>query len=382
MTTSSLSKTEFLNEVGKFVSERIAPLSREIDERNEFPKLLYKEMGEKGILGVTVPKKYGGRNYGFPIYLKVVERVARESSAVAASIATHEMLTYILLKHGTEKQKEKYLTSLVNGEMVGGFAMTEPWAGSDVNSISTSAEIREDTIIIDGVKKFISNGTFGDLFGVVVKTGELGKGRAELSFVLVEKKDPGFKMEEKLDLSGNRGLGVAKLVFNNCEVEKGKLVGEKGEGFKIIMDALLLGKLSYAAIALGLMEEAVNLCLSYTRERKQFNQPLFNFQAVNFTIAEMATEFEASKALLEKVASKWGRDENLNFYASVAKLFITGKACETALKAVQLHGGRGYLRGEKVEKLYRDAKGLEIGEGTSEIQKRIIARELSKMGMV
>ncbi len=371
-------EADILAKAKQFLKKKVQPKSSLIDERNELPVKLFREIGEKGLLGFTVPKNYGGLGLNTLMYIKFMIELAKASPSLAASITTHTMVEHAILNYGLEEQKEKYLPAMVKGGLIGAFAMTEPGAGSDMNRISTSSSFIGDKFVLNGEKIFITNGAVADLFLMVARTGTDSKGRAELSVFIVERKTKGLDVKRKIELSGIRGAGVAHITLSNCQIPRENLLGEVGQGFRIAMDAITVGKISYAAIGIGIASQCLEKSMVHSIKRKQFGNPLIKFEGVGFPLAEIAVELEAARLLTFEAASKMGKGEKVNLYTSMAKLYSTKVAVKSALKAVQIHGAYGYSKESGIERLLRDAKGLEIGEGTSEIQKKIIIRELSK----
>ncbi len=359
-----------------FAQNEIAPVALEYDESQEFPTELFRKMGELGFLGVLVPTEYGGAGMGAIELALIVEEIARACPSIALGVAAHNGLcSNHILQFGSEEIKQKYLPRLATGETMGAWALTEPGSGSDAGAMLTTARRDGDFYILNGTKNFITHGSVGEIAVVMAKT-DPDQGKKGISAFVVDKSMPGFYAAKKENKLGMRSSDTASLVFENVRVPVSHRLGEEGEGFIQALHILDGGRITIAALSLGLAEAAVKHSMRYAFERKQFGQPIAEFQATQFKFAALTTHIEAARLLTYKAA--WLRDQGMPYTleAAQAKLFASELAVRAAEEAVQIHGGYGYTKEYPVEKLYRDAKLLTIGEGTSEIQRIVIARNL------
>ncbi len=359
-----------------FAQNEIAPVALEYDESQEFPTELFRKMGELGFLGVLVPTEYGGAGMGAIELALIVEEIARACPSIALGVAAHNGLcSNHILQFGSEEIKQKYLPRLATGETMGAWALTEPGSGSDAGAMLTTAQRDGDFYILNGTKNFITHGSVGEIAVVMAKT-DPDRGKKGISAFVVDKSMPGFYAAKKENKLGMRSSDTASLVFENVRVPVSHRLGEEGEGFIQALRILDGGRITIAALSLGLAEAAVEHSMQYAFERKQFGQPIAEFQATQFKFAALTTHIEAARLLTYKAA--WLRDQGMPYTleAAQAKLFASELAVRAAEEAVQIHGGYGYTKEYPVEKLYRDAKLLTIGEGTSEIQRIVIARNL------
>jgi len=362
--------------VRDFAELEIKPIAQELDEKAEFSIDLTKKMGELGLFGMYLPEEYGGQGLDTLSYIIAVEELARIDSSQAATLAAHNSLGIGPIYHyGTEEQKLKYLPPLCSGQALWGFGLTEATAGSDSRGSKTKARRENGQWIIDGSKIFITNGASEISIGSTVQavTGEKN-GKKEFSCIIVDKGTPGFKTVSMHGKMMWRASDTAELYFDNCMVSEGNLLGEIGQGSKIMLSTLDNGRLSIAAMGLGLAQGAYELALAYARERKQFGKPISKFQVNAFKLADMATKIELARNLLYKAC--WLKDSGLDFAkeAAMSKLYCSEIAKEVADEAVQLHGGYGLMKDYAIERFYRDQRLLQIGEGTSEIQRLVISR--------
>jgi alkylation response protein AidB-like acyl-CoA dehydrogenase len=360
-----------------FASKELEPAAALRDKEEIFPMDVVKKMGELGLLGMMVPDDYGGAGAGAVSYCLALQEIAYSCASTAVTMSVANLSTEPLLKFGDETQKTKYLIKLAQGELLGCFALTEPGAGSDPGSLSMRAEDKEDYYLINGIKTFITHGQYADVVNLIVRTGP-EKGSKGLSAFIVEKGTPGFSVGSKEDKMGLRASNTVELLFNDCRVPKENLVGKLGAGFKIAMVALDSGRIGIASQALGITRACLDESVKYAKERKQFGKSISSFEAIQWMIADMATGIEAANWLI--LSAAWKKDQGLPFTkeASMAKLFASELANKSAYLALQIHGGYGYLKNFKVERLYRDARATSIYEGTSEIQRLVIARNLLK----
>jgi butyryl-CoA dehydrogenase len=361
----------------QFAEEEVAPISREADERGIFPMHLVKRMGELGFLAGPVDPEYGGAGMDYVSYALLCEELGRVDSSVRGFLTVHASLVALCIQEwGTEEQKRRYLPHLASGEWIGCYALTEPNAGSDAASIETTATEDGDDYVLNGEKIWITNGLSAHVAIVFASKDRSERHRGICAF-LVETDTPGFQRERMPGKElGHRASEHAYITFNNCHVPKSALLGAPGEGFKVAMSALDRGRLGVAAGAVGIAQACLDASIAYTKQRRQFGQRLANFEMIQATLAEMAASVEAARLLVYQAA--WIKDQSLpaTKATSIAKLFATEAAMKAASDAVLLHGNRGYSNEYPVERYYRDIKGLQIYEGTSHIQKLIIAREL------
>jgi alkylation response protein AidB-like acyl-CoA dehydrogenase len=369
--------------VRDFAEREIAPLAEELDEREEFSVELTRKMGELGLLGCFVPTRYGGSEMGYTSYAIAVEELARVDGSQAATIAAGNSLGIgPIYYYGTEPQREEWLPKLCSGEMLAAFGLTEPNAGSDAGASRTRAELDGDHWIINGSKIFITNGAT-PLTGVVIVqavTGGERTGKPELSCLIVPRDAPGFTAREMKKKMMWRASNTAELFFEDCVVPKENLLGKRGDGFHQMLSTLDRGRLAIAAMGLGGSQGAFEMALEYANSRVQFGRPIASFQTIAFKLADMATEIELARNLLYKAC--WLCDENRRFSkeAAMAKLYCSEVMHRCVDHAVQIHGGYGLMKEYKIERFYRDQRLLEIGEGTSEIQRIVIARNIGVAG--
>jgi alkylation response protein AidB-like acyl-CoA dehydrogenase len=362
--------------VRDFARNEIAPKAAEIDEKCEFPWDIVKKLGELGLMGVPFPEEWGGSGFGELTYSIVVEEIAKVCASTAITVAAHTSIgTAPIYHYGTDEQKKKYLIPLAKGEMIGAFAMTEPAAGSDVGSTESTAVRKGDVYILNGSKIFCTNAGVADVMVTSARVGN-GKGVEGITIFLVEKDMPGLVMGKKENKMGWRGSDTRQFSMEDMEVPASNMLGTEGEGFKQNMEILEGGRISIAALSLGIAEAALEASISYSAQRKQFGRTIDHFQAIRFKIADMATGIEAGKHLTYNAANRRDLDLPHGKEAGMAKLFCSELATKCALEAIQIHGGYGYIKEYPVERFLRDAKVCEIGEGTSEIQRIVIARQV------
>ena len=361
-----------------FGSVEIKPKMMEWDESQEFPIALFKKLGALGLMGVLVPQEYGGAGFGYPEYVTVISEVAKIDGSIGLSLAAHNSLcTGHILQFANEDQKQKYLPKLASAEWIGAWGLTEPNTGSDAGNMRTVAVKDGDYYIINGAKNFITHGRSGNVAVVIVRTGEVGDSHGMTAFI-IEKGTPGFSSGKKENKLGMRASETAELIFTDCRVHKSQIIGKEGEGFIQSLKVLDGGRISIAALSLGIAQGAFDAALSYSKERHQFNKPISSFQGISFKLADMATKIEAAKLLTFRAADLKNKGQNVNIESAMAKLYASEIAVEVANEGVQIFGGYGYTKDFPAEKYYRDAKLCTIGEGTSEIQKLVISRALLK----
>ena len=364
--------------VRDFAEKEIRPNVMKWDESQHFPVDLFKKMGELGMMGVFVPEEYNGAGLGYFEYVTIVKEVARVCGSIGLSVAAHNSLcTNHILMFGNEEQKKKYLPKLATAEHIGAWGLTETGAGSDAGGMNTTAVRDGDDWIINGSKNFITHAISGDVAVVVVRTGEKGDSQGMSAFI-IEKGTPGFSGGKKEDKLGMRASETAALFFDNCRVSNDQLLGKEGDGFIQAMKILDGGRVSIAALALGIAQGALDCSVQYSKEREQFGKPISHFQAIAFKLADMATEIEAAELLIMQAADLKNRGEKVTKESAYAKYYASEVSVKVATEAVQIHGGYGYTKEYPAEKFYRDSKLCTIGEGTSEIQKLVISREILK----
>ncbi|WP_268034304.1 acyl-CoA dehydrogenase family protein [Algoriphagus sp. PAP.12] len=362
--------------VRDFGAKEITPFRKEWDDKQIFPKYLFKKLGELGLMGVLVPSEYGGSGFGYMEYVTAIAEVSKLDPAIGLSLAAHNSLcTGHIMTFGTEEQKQKYLPKLATCEWLGAWGLTEPNTGSDAANMKTVAQKEGEYFIINGAKNFITHGYSGDVAVVIARTGEVGDSHGMTAFI-VEKGTPGFKGGRKEDKLGMRASETAEMIFEDCKVHESQVLGNVGEGFIQSMKVLDGGRISIAALSLGIAEGAFEASVQYSKERHQFNQPISRFQGISFKLADMATQIEASKLLVFKAADLKNRGEKVTLAGAQAKYYASEVAVSVSNEAVQIFGGYGFTKDYPVEKFYRDSKLCTIGEGTSEIQKIVIAREV------
>jgi len=368
--------TEQVKQTAKdFAQQYIKPHVLEWDENQIFPVNIFKEMGKLGMMGVFVPEKYGGTGLGYFEYKTIIEEIAKVCGAMGLSVAAHNSLCIgHILFFGNEEQKHKYLPKLSSAEWIGAWGLTEPNTGSDAGNMKCTAKKDGNCWIINGTKSWITHGKSGDIEVVVARTGEPRAKNNATAFV-VERGTPGFSGGKKENKLGMRASETAEMIFDNCIIPDENRLGEIGDGFKQALKVLDGGRISIASLALGIAKGAYKAALQYSKERYQFDQPIANFQGVSFKLADMATEITAAEMLTLKACDLKNKDQKVTKEAAMAKYYASEIAVKIANDAVQIFGGNGYTKEFPVEKYYRDAKLCTIGEGTSEIQKIVIARE-------
>jgi alkylation response protein AidB-like acyl-CoA dehydrogenase len=359
-----------------FGAREIKPKMMEWDEQQIFPIDLFRKMGTLGLMGVLVPEEYGGAGFGYLEYITAISEISRIDGSIGLSMAAHNSLcSNHLFLFGNEEQKSKYLPKLATAKWIGAWGLTEPNTGSDSGNMRTTAVRDGDQYVINGSKNFITHGKSGDLAVVIVRTGEPGNSRGMTAF-LIEKGTPGFTSGKKENKLGMRASETAELIFSDCRVHRSQMLGLEGEGFVQAMKVLDGGRISIAAMSLGIAIGSYEAALSYSKERHQFNQPISKFQGIAFKLADMATKIEAAKLLTFRAGDLKDKGFDVTRESAMAKLFASEVAVEVANEAVQIFGGYGYTKDFPAEKYYRDAKLCTIGEGTSEIQKVVISRSI------
>lgn len=361
-----------------FGEKHIRPNIMKWDEAQEFPVHLFHEMGKLGLMGVLVPHEYGGAGLGYKEYVTVISEISRIDGSIGLSVAAHNSLcTNHILQFGSEEQKQKYLPKLASGEWIGAWGLTEPNTGSDAGNMRTVAKKDGDHYVLNGAKNFITHGRSGNVAVVIARTGEPGDSHGMTSFI-IEKGTSGFTSGKKENKLGMRASETAELIFSDCRVHESQRVGLEGEGFIQSLKVLDGGRISIAALSVGIATGAFDAALQYSKERHQFNKPISTFQGISFKLADMATRIEAARLLTFRAAELKDMGKSVNKESAMAKLYASEIAVEVANEGVQIFGGYGYTKDFPAEKFYRDAKLCTIGEGTSEIQKLVISRAVLK----
>ena len=366
----------------EFAEKEVKPLAQDVDENEQFPEETVAKMAKSGFLGIPIPKEYGGQGCDPLTYIMCVEELSKVCGTTGVIVSAHTSLCMDpILTFGTEEQKKKYLPDLASGKKLGAFGLTEPGAGTDARGQQTKAVLDGDEWVLNGSKCFITNGKYADVYIIIAVTGTVekrGRKQKEISSFIVEKGTPGFSFGTKEKKMGIRGSATYELIFEDCRIPKENLLGKKGKGFGIAMHTLDGGRIGIASQALGLAEGALERTIEYVKERKQFGRTIGQFQNTQFQLADMATKVEAAKNLVYKAAMAKATQKTYSVEAAMAKLYAAEVAMEVTTKAVQLHGGYGYIREYEVERMMRDAKITEIYEGTSEVQRMVISGSLLK----
>ena len=361
-----------------FAEQHIRPNIMKWDEAQTFPVELFKKAGEMGFMGIFIPEEYGGSGLGYHEYIAILEEISKVDPSIGLSVAAHNSLcTGHIYYFGNAEQKKKWLPKLASAEWIGAWGLTEHNTGSDAGGMNTTAVKDGDYYVLNGSKNFITHGKSGDVAVIIARTGKKGDSNGMSAFV-IEKGTPGFSSGKKEDKLGMRASETAELVFANCRVHKDNMLGEEGQGFKQSLSVLDGGRISIGALSLGIAKGAYEAALKYSKERVQFGKPISSFQGISFKLADMVTEIEASELLLHKAAYLKNKGERMTQAGAMAKMYASEVCVKVANEAVQIHGGYGYTKEFPVEKFYRDSKLCTIGEGTTEIQKLVIARNILK----
>jgi alkylation response protein AidB-like acyl-CoA dehydrogenase len=375
-------ETELTQQVAQtardFAQQHIKPYLMEWDESQEFPVHVFKELGNLGMMGVLVPEQYGGTGLGYFEYNVIIQEISKVCGSVGLSLAAHNSLcTNHILSFGNENQKQKYLPKLATAEHIGAWGLTEANTGSDAGNMRTTAVKQGDNWVINGTKSWITHGKSGDVAVVICRTGEPRAKNNSTAFI-VDRNTPGFSAGKKENKLGMRASETAEMIFDNCIISDENRLGEVGEGFKQAMKILDGGRISIAALSLGIAKGAYEAALQYSKERHQFDQPISNFQAIAFKLADMATKIQCAELLIHQACDLKMKGLPMTKESAMAKYYSSEIAVEISTDAVQIFGGYGYTKDFPVEKFYRDSKLCTIGEGTSEIQKLVISREVLK----
>ncbi|MEY3452084.1 MAG: hypothetical protein RL711_1912 [Bacteroidota bacterium] len=364
--------------VRDFAERHIRPHVMEWDEVQHFPVDLFHKMGALGLMGILVPETYGGAGLGYLEYISTLVEISKVDGSIGLSVAAHNSLcTNHILQFGNETQKQQWLPKLASGEWIGAWGLTEPNTGSDAGNMKTVAVKEGDYWVINGAKNFITHGKSGNLTVLMARTGEPGDAHAMTAFV-IPRDTPGFTAGKKENKLGMRASETTELVFTDCRIHESHILGKVGDGFVQALKILDGGRISIAALSLGIAEGAYEAALAYSKERHQFGAPISSFQGIAFKLADMATEIEASRLLIYQAGDMKNKGQNVTKASAMAKYYASETAVKVANDALQIFGGYGYTKDFPVEKFYRDAKLCTIGEGTSEIQKVVIARSILK----
>ncbi|MDG1777743.1 MAG: acyl-CoA dehydrogenase family protein [Flavobacteriaceae bacterium] len=361
-----------------FAEQYIRPHIMEWDETQHFPEDVLKKAGEMGFMGIFIPEEYGGSGMGYHEYVAIIQEISKVDPSIGLSVAAHNSLcTGHIFYFGNEEQKQKWLPKLASGEWIGAWGLTEHNTGSDAGGMNTTAIKDGDHYVLNGSKNFITHGISGNVAVVIARTGEKGDNHGMSAFV-VERGTPGFSSGKKEDKLGMRASETAELIFDNCKIHKDNMLGQEGDGFVQSLKLLDGGRISIGALSLGIAKGAYEAALKYSKEREQFGKPISSFQGISFKLSDMATEIQASELLVHKAASMKNKGERVTTIGAMAKMYASESCVRIANEAVQIHGGYGYIKEYPVEKFYRDSKLCTIGEGTTEIQKLVIARNILK----
>ena len=376
--TSSETRNQMTNLVREFVRRDVEPVASHYENEDIYPQDLVDKMAEMGLFGIMIPEEYGGLGLDYTTFALIFEELSKGWMSLTGPIGTHHILAYVISTYGTEEMKQRFLPKMAEGIIRGGLALTEPGGGSDMQNLQTSAVKDGEEYVINGNKMFISNGASGNAFAVLARTDKTARPlHRGISCFVVEKPAAGFTVAQKLDKLGYRGIDTTELVFDNVRIPTENLVGEvEGKGFGHVMSGLEGGRINVAARAVGVATAAFDAAIKYAQQRESFGQPIAQHQAIQLKLAEMATEIEAARLLTYEAARKKDSGERVDLEAGMAKLFASEMCGRVTMEAMRIHGGYGYIKDYPLERYYRDAPLMIIGEGTNEIQKLVIARRL------
>jgi alkylation response protein AidB-like acyl-CoA dehydrogenase len=374
----SAEQRQVVSEIRTWVDREVAPIASAMEQRGEYPFHLVEQMKEMGLFGCIIPEEYGGSGLDFTTYALIIEEITRGWMSIAGILNSHLMMAYNVLQSGTAEQKRRFLPAMARGEKRGGLALTEPHAGTDVQAITTSARRQGDVYVINGTKMFITNGRHGNTFAVLTKTDPTATPpHRGTSLFIVEKGPPGFTVSREIKKLGYRGVDTVELVFTDYVCPADNLVGGvEGQGFKQVMSGLEVGRINVAARGVGIARAAFEAAIRYAQQRHTFGKPIAEHQAIQLMLADMATKLEAARLLVLQAAQKKDRGERCDMEAGMAKLFASELCVEASFNSMRIHGGYGYTLEFPVERYFRDAPLMVIGEGTNEIQRVVIARQL------
>ena len=376
--TPQEAQTQIVNLVRDFVRREVEPVAAQLDREDTVPHDLIDKMKELGLFGITVPEEYGGLGLDYTTFAMIFEEISRGFMSLSGAIGTHHILTYVLSHYGTEEQKQRFLPDLAAGRKRGGLALTEPDGGSDVANLQTTASKDGEEYVINGTKMFITNGRHGDTFCLLARTDASPEAKHRgISCFVAEKGGSGFRVGRDLDKLGYRGLDTCELIFEDYRIPVENLVGgREGQGFSQVMSGLETGRINVAARAVGVAQAAFLAAIRYAQQRETFGVPIGQHQAIQLKLADMATKIQASRLLTYDAAARKDRGDRVDLESGMAKLFASETCQEVALEAMRIHGGYGYIKDSPVERYYRDAPLMIIGEGTNEIMRLVIARQL------
>ena len=375
--TPEEARSQIVNMVRDFVRRDVLPIADEHDQKDIVPLDLIEKMKGMGLFGITVPEEWGGMGLDYTTFAMIFEEISKGWMSVGGIIGTHHIMTYVISNFGTEEQKSTFLPAMARGQMRGGLALTEPDAGSDVQSLSLAATKDGEEYVLNGTKMFITNGRYGDTFAVLARTDPNASPKHRGLSCFIAQKGPGFEVGRDLDKLGYRGLDTCELIFKDYRVAADRLVGgEEGHGFQQVMSGLETGRINVAARSVGVATAAFEASIRYAQQRETFGKSISQHQAIQLKLADMATKIEAARLLTYQAAEKKDRGERVDLEAGMAKLFASEICAEVTLEAMRIHGGVGYIKDLPIERYYRDAPLMIIGEGTNEIQRLVIARQL------
>ena len=378
--TSAEARSQIVALVRDFVRREVEPVAAELDAEDRVPHDLIDQMKELGLFGITVPEEYGGLGLDYTTFASIFEELSMGLMSLSGAIGTHHILTYVLTHYGTEEQKQRFLPDLASGKKRGGLALTEPGGGTDVANLQTTATKDGEEYVINGSKMFITNGRYGDMFCLLARTDRDAEPRHRgLSAFVMERGEPGsgFEVGRDLDKLGYRGLDTVELNFNNYAIPADNLIGEQeGVGFGHVMSGLETGRINVAARAVGVAQAAFNAAIRYAQQRESFGKPIAEHQAIQLKLADMATKIQASRLLVYDAAQKKDEGGRIDLESGMAKLFASEVCGEVTMEAMRIHGGYGFIKESPVERYYRDAPLMIIGEGTNEVMRLVIARQL------
>ncbi len=378
--TSAEARAQIVTLVRDFVRREVEPMAAELDREDRVPHDLIDQMKELGLFGITVPEEYGGLGLDYTTFASIFEELSMGLMSLSGAIGTHHILTYVLTHYGTEEQKEKFLPDLASGHKRGGLALTEPSGGTDVANLQTTATKDGEEYIVNGSKMFITNGRYGDMFCLLARTDrDMEPRHRGLSAFVMERGEPGsgFEVGRDLDKLGYRGLDTVELNFNNYAIPADNLIGEQeGVGFGHVMSGLETGRINVAARAVGVAQAAFNAAIRYAQQRESFGKPIAEHQAIQLKLADMATKIQAARLLVYDAAAKKDEGGRIDLESGMAKLFASEICGEVTMEAMRVHGGYGFIKESPVERYYRDAPLMIIGEGTNEVMRLLIARQL------
>ncbi|MFL2803421.1 MAG: acyl-CoA dehydrogenase family protein [Dehalococcoidia bacterium] len=382
--TSEDVQNQIVNVVKDFIKKDVDPIASTYEQEDIYPHELIPTMKELGLFGITIPEEYGGMGLDFTTFAKIFEEISKGWMSLSGIIGTHHILSHVIATYGTEEQKNRMLPKMATGEIRGALALTEPEAGSDTQNISTVAIKDGEEYVINGRKMYISNGEHGNAFALMAKTDpDASPKHRGISCFIFEKPTEGFKVGQHLDKLGYRGIDTCELIFDNCRVPADNLIGGvEGKGFGQVMNGLETGRINVAARAVGVAQAALDAAISYSQQRKTFGQPISQHQAIQLKLADMATKVHAARLMVYDAAAKKDSGLRNDMEASMAKLFASEICGEVAMEAMRVHGGAGYIKDLPVERYYRDAPLMIIGEGTNEIMKLLIARRILERNQI